>query len=128
MIGDSNTQTYSIVKRIGTYRGFRDLLWVLQGQCFVFGALYPSKSNISSGLIHKHIDGRIVVSLLLTLIVLCYRYKHIVKHIGFVLSVSSVPVEVIGDQRALSGNTGTGTCSESLDARVAKLLDTPENH
>jgi hypothetical protein len=31
--------------------GFRDLLWVLRGQSFIFGALYPSKS----GLVHKHI-------------------------------------------------------------------------
>ena len=30
--------------------GFRDLFWVLHGQCFKFGALYQSKS----GLIHKH--------------------------------------------------------------------------
>jgi hypothetical protein len=35
----------------GCVFGFRDLLWVLRGQCFIFAALYPSKS----GLIHKHI-------------------------------------------------------------------------
>jgi len=27
--------------------GFRDLLWVLRGQCFIFGALYPSKTSDS---------------------------------------------------------------------------------
>ena len=31
--------------------GFRDLLWVLQCECSIFGVLYPSKS----GLVQKHI-------------------------------------------------------------------------
>ena len=35
---------------------FRDLLWVWQGRCFIFGALYPSKT----GLIHRHIVKHIV--------------------------------------------------------------------
>jgi hypothetical protein len=37
--------------------GFRDLFWVLRGRCFIFGALFPSKS----GLIHKHIVKHIGV-------------------------------------------------------------------
>ena len=42
--------------------GFWDLLWVSQGQYFIFGALCPSKS----GLMNKHIVKHTV--------------KHIVKH------------------------------------------------
>ena len=53
-----------IVKHIVIRRSFppytlfvpRDLLWVLQSQCFSFGALYPSKS----GLVHKNIVKHIV--------------------------------------------------------------------
>ena len=36
--------------------GVRDLLWVSQGQYFIFGALCPSKS----GLMNKHIVKHIV--------------------------------------------------------------------
>jgi len=32
--------------------GFRDLLWVLRNQCFIFGALYPCKSGL---IMNKHI-------------------------------------------------------------------------
>ena len=34
--------------------GFRDLLWVLQGQGFIFGALCPSKSGLPVPVMHKH--------------------------------------------------------------------------
>ena len=41
---------------VASYFGFRDLLWILRGRCFIFGALFPSKS----GLIHTHIVKYIV--------------------------------------------------------------------
>jgi hypothetical protein len=44
------------VQDSGFVFGFRDLLWVLQGECLIFGALCPSKT----GLMNKHIVKHIV--------------------------------------------------------------------